>query len=88
MAEWKLGLNMDDVSPVREIPKLKVPVYLVGGTSDVIAPVSGIRELYAAVVCEKTLWLIQWAGHGDFFSYAEDQYKQRIGDFLRKYLSD
>jgi pimeloyl-ACP methyl ester carboxylesterase len=86
MAEWKLGLNMDDVSPLREIPKLKVPVYLVGGTSDVIAPVAGIQKLYAAALCDKKLWLIEWAGHGDFFSYAQDQYKQRVGDFLRSHL--
>lgn len=86
MAEWKLGFSMDDVSPLREIPKLKVPLYLVGGTSDVIAPMAGIQKLYAAASCERTLWLIEWAGHGDFFSYAEDQYKQRIGDFLRSHL--
>lgn len=86
IAEWKLGLKMDDVSPLREIPKLKVPIYLIGGTSDVIAPASGIQHLYAAAVCEKTLWLIEWAGHGDFFSYAEDEYKQRVGDFLRRHL--
>jgi pimeloyl-ACP methyl ester carboxylesterase len=87
MAEWKLGLNMDDVSPLREIAKLKVPIYFIGGTSDVLAPSSGIQKLYAAASTEKSIWLIEWAGHSDFFSYAEDQYKERIGNFLTKYLS-
>ncbi len=86
IAEWKLGVNMDDVSPLREISKLQVPVYLIGGTSDVLAPPAGIQELYAAAPCKKTLWLIQGAGHNDFFSYAEDPYKQRIGNFLRSHL--
>jgi uncharacterized protein len=86
IAEWKLGLNMDDVSPLREISRLKVPVYLVGGTADVLAPVAGIQKLYDAATCEKSLWLVKWAGHGDFFSYTEDEYKERIGEFLKKHL--
>lgn len=87
MAEWKLGLNMDDVSPLREISKLKVPVYLIGGTADDLAPPTGIHELYEADRGEKELWMVPWAGHADFFSYAEAEYQQRIGDFLVKYLS-
>jgi pimeloyl-ACP methyl ester carboxylesterase len=86
IAEWKLKLNMDDVSPLHEMPQLKAPLYLIGGTADTLAPVAGLRKLLAAATGEKTLWLIEWAGHADFFSYAEDQYKQRIGDFLRSHL--
>jgi pimeloyl-ACP methyl ester carboxylesterase len=86
MAEWKLGLNMDDVSPLREISKLKVPVYLIGGTSDDLAPPAGTHQLYDAATCEKKLWMVPWAGHADFFSYAEAEYQQRIGDFLRSHL--
>jgi fermentation-respiration switch protein FrsA (DUF1100 family) len=86
MAEWKLGLNMDDVSPLREIQKLKAPMYLIGGTSDILAPPAGIHELYDAAACEKQLWMIPWANHNDFFSYAETEYERRIGDFLRQHL--
>jgi fermentation-respiration switch protein FrsA (DUF1100 family) len=86
MAEWRLGLNMDDVSPLREIAKLRIPLYLIGGTSDVVAPPMGIRKLYDAASGQKSLWMVPYAGHGDFFSYAPAGYKQRIGDFLRKYL--
>ncbi len=86
IAEWELGINLDDASPLREIPRLKAPLYLVGGTSDTLASASGIRKLYAAATCEKTLWLIEWAGHTDFFSYADTEYKKRIGDFLRSHL--
>ena len=86
MAEWKLGLNMDDVSPLREISKLKVPVYLIGGTSDDLAPPASTHQLYDAATCEKKLWMVPWAGHADFFSYAQGEYQQRIGDFLRSHL--
>jgi fermentation-respiration switch protein FrsA (DUF1100 family) len=58
----------------------------VGGASDVLAPPGGIRELYDAAISVKDLWMVPWAGHADFFSYAEAEYKQRIGDFLRKHL--
>ncbi len=85
-AEWKLGMKVEDVSPLREIPKLKAPLYLIGGTIDNIAPPEGIRRLYDAASCEKNLWLIEQAGHGDYFSFAGDRYKQRIGDFLKKHL--
>jgi fermentation-respiration switch protein FrsA (DUF1100 family) len=86
IAEYKLGFKMDDVSPLHEISKLKAPLFLIGGTSDILAPVVGIQELYVADSGKKTSWLIEHAGHADFFSYAEDQYKQRVGDFLGKYL--
>jgi pimeloyl-ACP methyl ester carboxylesterase len=86
MAEWRLGLRMNDVSPLREIPKLAAPLYLIGGTADVLAPPAGIHKLYDAATGEKTLWMVPWAGHADFFSYAETEYKQRIGDFLAKHL--
>lgn len=86
LSEWKLGLDVDEVSPLREIAKLKIPMYLIGGTSDVLAPPRGIHELYDADASEKNLWMIDWAGHTDFFAYAEADYKQRIGDFLRKHL--
>ena len=87
MAEWKLGFRMDAVSPLREIARLKVPVYLIGGTADVLAPPAGTRKLYAAAPAEKSLWMITGAGHGDFFSCAEDEYKKRVGDFLRSHLA-
>jgi uncharacterized protein len=86
MAEWKLDLKVDAVSPLREIAGLRVSVYLIGGTLDRMAPVSGIQRLYAAAACEKTMWLIHGAGHGDFFSYAEELYKVRVSDFLRAHL--
>lgn len=86
MAEWKLGLNMDDVSPLHEIRKLKAPLFIIGGTSDDLAPPTGTHQLYDAAVCEKNLWMVLWAGHADFFSYAEEEYKQRVGNFLRSHL--
>jgi len=87
MAEWKLGFGMDAVSPLREIVGLKAPLYLIGGTADHLAPAAGLRELFAAAPGEESLWMLESAGHCDVFSRAEDQYKQRIGDFLRRHLS-
>ncbi len=86
IAEWKLGFKMDNVSPLHEIPKLKAPLFLIGGTADILAPVVDLQKLYIADSSEKTSWLIEHAGHADFFSYAENQYKQQVGDFLGKHL--
>lgn len=83
-AERRLGLDIDSVSPLNAIQKLRTPIYLVGGTADTLAPPDDMRQLYAAASGEKNLWLVDWAGHGDFFSYAEVEYKKRIGDFLNK----
>jgi fermentation-respiration switch protein FrsA (DUF1100 family) len=87
MAEWKLGLRIDDVSPLREISKLKPPVYILGGTLDHLAPPGGTHQLYDAAICEKKLWMVEGAGHLDFLAYLPYEYKQRIGDFLSRYLS-
>lgn len=86
IAEWKLGMNIADVSPLREVPKLKASLYLISGTADTTAPATGVQQLYDAAQCEKYLWLIEHAGHGDYFNYARDQYKQRIADFLKSHL--
>jgi alpha-beta hydrolase superfamily lysophospholipase len=85
-AEWKLGMNIADVSPLREIPKLKVPLYLIGGGADTLAPAAGVRQLYDAALCEKYLWVIDGAGHENYFSRVQDQYQQRVGDFLKSHL--
>jgi len=84
----KKSPKWDDISPVREIQKLEVPVYLIGGSADVVAPASGIQRLYTAASCEKNLWLVKGVGHGDFFFCAPLEYQKRIGEFLRKYLPE
>jgi len=87
IAEKQLGFQMDDVSPLKEIPKLKAPLFIIGGTSDSMAPPADIHRLYDAAVCDKSLWMIDWAAHADFFSYAENQYVERVGTFLKSHFS-
>ena len=86
LAAWKLGFQLEDVSPVREIARLKIPVYLIGGTGDRMAPAAGVQKLYDTAVSEKMLWLIEGAGHGDFFYAPDDAYQKRVGAFLGKHL--
>jgi uncharacterized protein len=88
MAEWQLGFKMDDVSPLKEIRSLKTPAFLIAGSEDRIAPAAGIQKLYQAASVEKSFWLVKGTGHGDFFSDASAEYQKRLGDFLRKELSE
>lgn len=86
LAERKLSLKVDDVSVIREIPKLRVPTFFVCGGADRLAPSDAVKALYEAAPVEKDFWIVEGAWHGDFFYYAPQEYRKRVGDFLRKYL--
>jgi len=85
-SEVKLGLKVAEVSPLHEISKLQAPLFILGGTSDKIAPPAGTYELYEAATCDKSLWMIEGARHVDLLSYTEAEYKRRVGNFLQKHL--
>jgi len=85
-SEAKLDLKVAEVSPLHEIPKLQAPLFIIGGTSDKMAPPAGTHQLFEAATSEKNLWMIEGARHADLLSYTEAEYKKRVGDFLKKHL--
>jgi dipeptidyl aminopeptidase/acylaminoacyl peptidase len=85
-AEQKLGVKADEISPIREIPKLHCPVFIIAGTRDTKTWAEDTRRLYEAAKQPKQLWMVEGAGHQDLYDAKPAEYERRVLEFLKKYL--
>lgn len=65
-----------------KLPKLGVPLLLVHGDSDDIAPLEGAKMLFTAAGAPKELYLIRSAGHNDTFEVGGSAYLETIRRYL------
>ncbi len=85
-AEQKLGVEAEQISPLREIANLHIPVFIIAGSQDTRTWASDTRELFAAANQPKELWMIEGAGHEDLYALHPEEYEKRVLEFLKKYL--
>ena len=85
IARLQAGFWFGQVSPLREMPRLSMPVLLIHGQQDDYVPPQHSRRLYEAKRHGlRRLYLAPNAGHAE--SYASDPaaYERVIGEFLRE----
>ena len=82
------GLNVEETSPVEAMKKIKVPILFIHGEADDFVPCDMTHQNYAACVSDKSLVLVEKAGHG--MSYYVDMKKVEEGvfAFLDKIMKD
>jgi dipeptidyl aminopeptidase/acylaminoacyl peptidase len=85
-AERKLGVDAEQISPIKEIANLHAPVFIIAGSEDTRTWASDTRELFAAANQPKELWMIDGAGHEDLYVLRPQEYEKRVLEFLKKYL--
>ena len=73
------GLNVEETSPVEAMKKIKVPILFIHGEADDFVPCDMTHQNYAACVSDKSLVLVEKAGHG--MSYYVDMKKVEEGVF-------
>jgi uncharacterized protein len=78
------GMFFGDVSPVRDIPKVVVPVMIIHGAADAYVPPAMARALYDAIGGKKRLYLGPCAGHSESFTKNPAEYDLQVGEFLRE----
>lgn len=88
MTEWRLGVRMAEVAPIRHIGELApAPVLLLSGADDPHTPPSEVAELARQCRGPCDVWLVPGAGHADVYEKASAAYAARVLGFLDHWLA-
>jgi len=80
---WRLGITPDQLNPLGHIAAFHVPMLIIGGAEDQRATANDMQRLYTTAGSKnKKLWIIEAAGHEDFYQFNPAVYQQHIGEFL------
>ena len=88
LTKIRAGYSFRKASALTEVKKTEVPILFIHGDSDTFVPKDMAEELYRETKSESELLLIQNANHGEAFALAEDDYKMRIDQFLKRFVSE
>lgn len=84
--EPRLGISLEELSPLRKIGKLKTPVMILAGSNDLHTRVDESRLLFKEASEPKYFRLIDGTKHQNFHAYAGKEYERQVLVFFRKYL--
>ncbi|MCZ6751108.1 MAG: alpha/beta hydrolase [Acidobacteria bacterium] len=84
--ELRLGINMEDVEPVKVIGKISPrPVFLIDDLEDDPLPSDSVEAVYQAAREPKELWQIpECSPHGKGWECKGEEYERRVLAFWRK----
>lgn len=83
----RLKANPEHYSPKHNIGKISPrPVFIIHGRYDNLVPASQAKLLFKNAGQPKEIWLVPGAKHNKCAEVGGFEYKQRLGDFFRKYL--
>jgi alpha-beta hydrolase superfamily lysophospholipase len=88
VSERRLGLRLRDLVPAQHIGDLApVPVLLLTGTNDHLAPPAESQQLFERCQEPREIWFVPGAGHRDVVETGGSLYRQCILDFLARRFS-
>lgn len=82
----RLGFWPSVLAPARRIAEVHAPVLIIAGGRDRHATMRETKALFANANEPKNLWVIEQAGHEDFYGKAPADYERRVGRFLAETL--
>jgi len=82
----RLAIDPERLRPIDHIGHLEAPLLLVHGTRDEHTTLAEARAEFAAAAPPKEWWAVEGAAHSNFLGYAKQEYEQRVGGFLSRYL--
>lgn len=80
----RAGFAPDGCSTVGAVRRNRVPVLMLHGTDDRFVPCRMTEEAYAACASEKTLLLVEGAGHGASYLQEEERCREALETFLNQ----
>ena len=82
-----LADNPEKYSPKYNVPHIAPrPIFIIHGRYDNLVPAAQAKLLYKNAGEPKEVWLVPGAKHNKCAEVGGFEYKQRLGDFFRKYL--
>jgi fermentation-respiration switch protein FrsA (DUF1100 family) len=82
----RLGFKAADLSPLRELGKVKMPVMIMNGAIDTYTSVQEAQSMYQALQAPKKLIIVPNAGHLDLYAYNSSLYEPQLKAFLQEVL--
>ena len=79
------GVDMDRLCPLKYMPQIKVPVFLIHGERDSQIPLRHLELLHMHNP-QSRVWIIPGAEHGEGLSLRPEEYKEKILKFFRDNL--
>ena len=88
LGSQKLGVNLSDIAPERDIARISPrPVLLIQDSLDIVCPRTESNRLYAAALQPKERWIVPHAPHSCAHRVAPKEYERRVVDFLIRSLT-
>jgi alpha-beta hydrolase superfamily lysophospholipase len=78
----RLGIGLEELSPIRHARKITTPKFFIAGTADRDTTLPESQALFDAAAAPKQLWLVAGAAHVDLHSFSRAEYEQRVLNFL------
>jgi uncharacterized protein len=82
ICEKRLGLKLEDVSPLKVINRLDAPVLLMTGSDDPHAPPADMDKLAQRCREKSETLVIPGAAHSDIYDQGGEAYRTKVLDFL------
>jgi pimeloyl-ACP methyl ester carboxylesterase len=84
----RYGVLPGRISPLDAVRRYQGPVFVIGGGADPYAPPDESREMFEAVPGPRALWIAEGLDHGQVAGLADDFYRRRLLDFLRRSIGN
>lgn len=82
------GYFMNQASAIDAVKQSEIPILFIHGTEDTTVPVENVYSLYnAAENCEKDLYIVEGAKHGESLNVSPLDYWSHVFDFVNRYLN-
>lgn len=82
----RAGYTFGEASAMEAVKNNKLPLLIIHGDKDELVPTEMGNRLYDAAKGDKDIWIVPGAGHTDAYTVAEEEYQQRLQDFMASAL--
>ncbi len=94
MSKSIFGMDLNEVSPARNIAAVDTPALIVHGEMDNMVPVRHARILERAIGADpdsprddRSVWIVPGAGHAQCYRTMRGEYVNRVAGFFERHLS-
>jgi uncharacterized protein len=84
--EFWLGISRKDLRPAEVVKNNHIPKLIIAGSADVSATPEESRRIHENSPEPKAFWLVDGAGHQDFYRFVPAEYRKHVLPFLEMYL--
>ena len=88
MVKLRARFDVGEYSTIEAMKKSRLPILFIHGTDDKFVPCEMTKTAYEACTSEKSLVLIEGAGHGTSYLKEPETCKAALNDFLEKYTQE